>query len=146
MPFYHKLGKIPHKRHTQFRKENGDLGSRLPEIVDFGPIRHRAFKTLDAPLGGDPVSSRIPLLANKDVILGVARAGKSMDYFYRNAQAYETWWVHEGSGILKSQFGNLKFHSGDYIVIPFGTTWQMRSAFLHDRESIPDRTSKTLSQ
>ena len=25
MPFYHKLGNIPHKRHTVFRKENGDL-------------------------------------------------------------------------------------------------------------------------
>lgn len=25
MPFYQKLGKIPHKRHTIFRKENGDL-------------------------------------------------------------------------------------------------------------------------
>lgn len=25
MPFYHKLGKIPSKRHVQFRKENGDL-------------------------------------------------------------------------------------------------------------------------
>jgi len=25
MPIYHKLGRIPHKRHTVFRKENGDL-------------------------------------------------------------------------------------------------------------------------
>lgn len=25
MPFYHKLGEIPHKRHTQFRKPSGDL-------------------------------------------------------------------------------------------------------------------------
>jgi len=25
MPIYHKLGKIPHKRHIQFRKDNGDL-------------------------------------------------------------------------------------------------------------------------
>jgi homogentisate 1,2-dioxygenase len=25
MPFYHKLGKIPHKRHTQFRKPDGTL-------------------------------------------------------------------------------------------------------------------------
>ena len=25
MPFYHHLGKIPPKRHTQFRKPNGDL-------------------------------------------------------------------------------------------------------------------------
>jgi hypothetical protein len=159
MPFYHRLGQLPHKRHTQFRKPDGglyreevmglegfsslasilyhnfipprvkhveDLGSRLPETVDFGPIRHRAFRTTDAPLGSDPVSARIPLLANRDVILGVSRASQSMDYFYRNAQAYETWWVHEGSGTFKSQFGNLKFRKGDYIVIPFGTTWQMQ--------------------
>ena len=25
MPFYHNLGKFPAKRHTQFRKENGEL-------------------------------------------------------------------------------------------------------------------------
>ena len=25
MPFYHKLGKIPHKRHTVFEKENGGI-------------------------------------------------------------------------------------------------------------------------
>ena len=25
MPFYHKLGQIPHKRHTQFRKPDGKL-------------------------------------------------------------------------------------------------------------------------
>lgn len=159
MPFYHKLGSIPHKRHTQFKKTDGklyreevmglegfssiqsivyhhflpprvqrteDLGSAKPEYVDFGPIRHRAFKTAQTPPGPDPVSARIPLLGNNDVILGVSRAKDSMDYFYRNSQAYETWWVHEGSGTLKSQFGNLTFRKGDYIVIPFGTTWQMQ--------------------
>ena len=25
MPYYHKLGNIPHKRHTQFRQPNGEL-------------------------------------------------------------------------------------------------------------------------
>ncbi|MBL8101730.1 MAG: homogentisate 1,2-dioxygenase [Anaerolineales bacterium] len=159
MPFYHKLGNIPHKRHTQFKKADGklyreevmglegfssiqsilyhhflpprvkmteDLGPAKPEYVDFGPIRHRAFKTDQAPLGSDPLAARIPLLGNNDVILGISRAKDSMDYFYRNSQAYETWWVHEGEGILKSQFGNLPFRKGDYIVIPFGVTWQMQ--------------------
>ena len=158
MPFYHTLGSIPHKRHTQFKKTDGDLyreevmglegfssiqsilyhhflpprvkrtedlGSAKPEYVDFGPIRHRAFKTDQTPLGPDPVTARIPLLGNSDVILGVSRAKNSMDYFYRNSQAYETWFVHDGSGTLKSQFGNLPFRKGDYIVIPFGVTWQM---------------------
>src|SRR5439155_14467311 len=27
MPYYHKLGEIPHKRHTQFRKPDGELYS-----------------------------------------------------------------------------------------------------------------------
>lgn len=159
MPFYHALGKIPHKRHTQFKKADGklyreelmglegfssiqsilyhhflpprvkqleDLGPTKPDYVDFGPIRHRAFKTAQTPLGSDAVSGRIPLLGNNDVVLGVSRSKNSMDYFYRNSQAYETWWVHSGAGILKSQFGNLPFRKGDYIVIPFGVTWQMQ--------------------
>ena len=107
-------------------KRTEDLGSAKPDYVDFGPIRHRAFKTHQTPPGPDPVTARIPLLGNNDVILGVSRSQHSMDYFYRNSQAYETWWVHDGSGILKSQFGNLPFHKGDYIVIPFGVTWQMQ--------------------
>jgi homogentisate 1,2-dioxygenase len=158
MPFYYKLGDIPHKRHTQFRKNDGglyreeliglegfsslqsilyhhfmpprvkkieDLGNAKPDFVDFGGIRHRAFATGPVTSDSDPVSGRIPLLGNNDVILAVSHAKKSMDFFYRNSQAYETWFVHEGEGVLRSQFGNLVFRKGDYIIIPFGTTWKM---------------------
>jgi homogentisate 1,2-dioxygenase len=158
MPFYHKLGEIPHKRHTQFRKPDGglyreevmglegfsgiqsllyhhflpprvlkteDLGPAKPEYVEYGALRHRAFQTADVPAGGDAVSARRILLGNNDVTLGVARPTESMEYFYRNAQAYEVWFVHEGSGNLRTQFGRLPFEPGDYVVIPYGTTWQM---------------------
>ncbi len=159
MTFYHKLGEIPHKRHTQFRKPDGslyreevmglegfsgiqsilyhhflpprvlhveDLGAATPEYADFGAIRHRAFSTANLPSGGDPVQARRVLLGNRDVTLGVARPTQSMSYFYRNAQAYEVWFVHEGSGTLRTQFGSLPFGVGDYLVIPFGVTWQMQ--------------------
>ena len=159
MPFYHKLGQIPHKRHTQFRKPDGglyreevmglegfsglqsilyhhylpprvvnveDMGSTEVEFSDFGPIRHRAFATSNAPEGGDPVSARHVLLGNNDVTLGVSRPSASMDYYYRNAQAYEVWFTHEGAGVLHTQFGDLPFGPGDYIIIPYGTTWQMK--------------------
>jgi homogentisate 1,2-dioxygenase len=106
-------------------KEVELMGSAKPEYADFGAIRHRAFKTADVPKGGDPVAARRALMGNNDVILGVSRPTESMDYYYRNSQAYECWFVHEGSGTLKSQFGNLEFGEGDYIVIPFGTTWTM---------------------
>ncbi|RMF45054.1 MAG: homogentisate 1,2-dioxygenase [Anaerolineae bacterium] len=159
MPYYHKLGEIPHKRHTQFRKPDGglyreevmglegfsglqsilyhhylppavqrveDLGEAAPHFVDFGPIRHRAFQTAEIPKGGDPLEGRLPLMGNADVLLGVSRPTQSMTYFYRNAQSYEVWYTHEGRGVLHSQFGNLPFESGDYLVIPYGVTWQMR--------------------
>jgi homogentisate 1,2-dioxygenase len=158
MPFYARLGQIPHKRHTQFRKPDGTLyreevmglegfhgiqsilyhhflpprvvetellGQTKPEYVDFGALRHRAFSTADTPAGGDPVSARRVLLGNNDVTLGLSRSTEKMDYFYRNAQAYEVWFVHEGTGTLYTQFGQLPFEPGDYIVIPYGTTWQM---------------------
>lgn len=158
MPFYHHLGQIPHKRHTQFRKPDGSLfreevmglegfsgiqsilyhhyqptqvksvetvGTDRERYAEFGPLRNRAFRTKDIPRGTDPMSSRVVLFGNNDVTLGVSRPTKSMNYFYRNGQAYEIWFAHEGSGKLRSQFGNLDFGTGDYIVIPYGTTWRM---------------------
>jgi len=156
--FYHRLGEVPHKRHTQFRKPDGTLyreevmglegfsgiqsilyhhylppavvhaeflGPAVPEYVEFGPIRHRAFATADMPAGGDPVSARRVLLGNADVTLGISCPAASMDYFYRNQQAYELWFAHEGQGVLRSQFGRLLFGPGDYIIIPYGVTWKM---------------------
>ena len=158
MPFYHKSGEIPHKRHTQFRKPDGglyreevmglegfsgiesilyhhflpprvlkveDLGPVCIDYADFGPLRHRAFQTVDAPSGGDAIESRRVLLGNNDVTLSLSRPTASMNYFYRNAQSYEAWFTHEGRGKLHTQFGRLDFVPGDYIIIPFGTTWQM---------------------
>jgi len=103
-----------------------DLGPAAPTYVEFGAVRHRAFSTLDTPAGGDPVSARRVLLGNNDVTLGISRPTRSMDYFYRNAQAYELWFTHEGSGVLRTQFGRLPFAPGDYLMIPYGTTWQMQ--------------------
>ena len=159
MTFYHKLGEIPHKRHTQFRKPDGglyreevmglegfsgiesllyhhflpprvmhveDCGPAKPQYVEFTPLQHHAFRTKEIPQGGDAVAARRVIMGNNDVTLGLARPTRSMDYFYRNAQAYEVWFCHEGNGVFKSQFGNLPFEAGDYIVIPFGTTWQIQ--------------------
>ena len=159
MPYYHKIGDLPHKRHTQFRKPDGglyreevmglegfsglqsilyhhflpprvrqveDLGDSTIEYTGFGPLRHRAFQTIEMPSGGDPVAARRVLLGNSDVTLGISLPTRSMDYFYRNGQAYEVWFTHQGQGVLHSQCGCLPCASGDYIVIPYGTTWQMR--------------------
>jgi len=159
MPYYYRLGEIPHKRHTQFYKPDGglyreevmglegfsglesilyhhflpprvmkveDLGSAAVHYCDFGPLRHRAFRTEGMEAGGDSVAAKKVLLGNNDVTLSLSLPTESMDYYYRNGQAYEVWFTHQGSGVLHTQFGRLPFSSGDYIVIPYGTTWQMQ--------------------
>jgi homogentisate 1,2-dioxygenase len=47
------------------------------------------------------------------------------DYFYKNADADEMIFVHEGSGVVKTCYGELKFGYGDYIMIPRGTIYQI---------------------
>lgn len=158
MPFYHRLGELPHKRHTQFRNPQGrlyteevmglegfsgiqsllyhnfpptrirhaeKLGDAVPEFVDYGPLRARQFRSHKVPVGGDALSSRTILLGNDDVYLGLSRPNKDMEFFYRNGQSYEVWFLHKGEVRFRSQFGNLDLGPGDYLVIPYGVTWQM---------------------
>jgi homogentisate 1,2-dioxygenase len=45
--------------------------------------------------------------------------------FYRNGEADELLYVHEGMGLLDTVFGPLRYHPGDYLVLPIGTTWRL---------------------
>jgi homogentisate 1,2-dioxygenase len=45
---------------------------------------------------------------------------KQDEHFYRNAQGDEVVFVSEGEGTLETQFGNLPFTQGDYLVIHRG--------------------------
>ena len=162
MTYYHRLGKIPHKRHTQFRKPDGKLyaeelvsskgfsgiysllyHTHPPTKVDrvetpyaYGPSLAKDHHLLQTHLntsgvkstGGDFLDARKMLLMNNDVAMGICiPEQREMDYFYKNAEADEVLFVHEGSGFLISQFGKLRVEQGDYVVIPrttiYKTTW-----------------------
>lgn len=159
MPHYYSLGKIPSKRHVQFRKDDGNLYYEelvstegfssisslvyhvhpptlvkvAGDAVDCAPkvavaknMRHRAFMGFRTKPVDDFLESRKILYTNKDCHVGVAAPKKSMtDYFYKNSQADEMIFVHEGTGVMRSGFGELKFGPGDYIVIPRGVVYQM---------------------
>lgn len=159
MPFYHQLGKIPHKRHTTFKKPSGDLYyeqlfgtegfsgmasllyhvhrptmvSHIAPPIDVSPkiavkanMTSRMFHGFKAPPADDYLHSRTPVLVNGDVQIELAAPRKSMtDYFYKNADADEVIFVHEGSGRLRSMMGTLEFSYGDYLVVPRGMIYQM---------------------
>ncbi len=100
----------------------------LPQALEFeeqGPLRHRHLRTAPAPAGGDAIGARVPLLANGDVALYVARPTEAMAYWYRFAHGDDLIFVHDGTGLLESQFGQLRYRPGDYLVMPTGTLWRI---------------------
>ena len=90
-----------------------------------GPLRHRLIRAARAPEQGDAVTGRLPLLANRDLVLSVVRFREAMDYWYRYAHGDELLFVHEGHGVLESQFGRLPYRPGDYLVLPTGVVWRL---------------------
>jgi homogentisate 1,2-dioxygenase len=97
------------------------------EESDDDAHRHRLVNTKALEPAGDAISGRVPLFFNADVVMGVARPADAMPAktFYRNGQADEMVFVHEGTGLLDTVFGPLRYGPGDYLVIPIGTTFRI---------------------
>ncbi len=167
MAHYHTLGTIPHKRHTQFRKPDGELYSEQlfstegfsndysilyhthpptqiiktdepvnvqPKVAEEKMLKHRSLEGFNIKPAQDYLQSRKAILVNNDCHIVLAAPQQSMkDYFYKNADADEMIFVHEGSGVLKTQYGNLDFAYGDYLVIPRGSIYQIEFATENNR-------------
>src|SRR5579871_6717946 len=56
-------------------------------------LKHRHFRTGQAPKGGSPTLGRTPMLFNADVALLYAEPDETDAHFYRNAQADELVYV-----------------------------------------------------
>jgi homogentisate 1,2-dioxygenase len=159
MPRYHKLGKIPPKRHTTFKKEDGslyqeelfgtagfagmssllyhihpptvvteikDLGSVAPKIAVEKNMKAISFKGFSLQPETDFLESRKTLFVNTDLHIGLAAPKSfSKDYFYKNGDADEMLFIHVGSGTLRTNYGNIPFKYGDYLIIPKGVIYQI---------------------
>ena len=159
MPFYNKAGKIPEKRHTQFRKPDGTLYheelfstegfsntysllyhlypptkikqvgeaySVEPKVVLSKQLKHRSLKGFKIQPVDDYLESRKAVLVNSDLHISLSAPRKSMsDYFYKNVDADEMIFIHEGTGTLKTMYGDIQFEYGDYVIVPRGTLYQI---------------------
>ncbi len=97
-----------------------------PEIAEEKMLKHRSFEGFNIKPAKDYLQSRIPILVNNDCHVVLAAQQESMkDYFFKNADADEVIFIHEGSGKLLTQYGEIIFSYGDYLVIPRGTIYQL---------------------
>ncbi len=124
----------------------GEPVSVEPKIVADRQLKHRSFSGFAIEPEDDYLDSRKPVLVNSDckIILAAPRKGFS-DYFYKNADADEVIFVHEGSGVLHSMYGKLPFQPGDYVVIPRGTIYQLEFADSNNRLFIVESYSPVVT-
>ncbi len=105
-----------------YRKEAPLLWSEIE-----GDLRPHALELEELPgLGGaDYLEGRVPFLRNSDAKLSMARVVRPMDYDFRNADGDETLFVHTGQGRIETTFGPLEYETGDYLVLPRGTSYRL---------------------
>jgi homogentisate 1,2-dioxygenase len=107
-------------------KSTGEPYSAEPKIAQQRSLNHQSFEGFNVHPEDDFLKSRKPVLVNNDLQISLAAPKKSMsDYFYKNADADEMIFVHEGSGTLKTWYGKIDFGYGDYVIIPRGTIYQI---------------------
>ncbi|MFN8299529.1 MAG: homogentisate 1,2-dioxygenase [Chitinophagales bacterium] len=107
-------------------KERGTPYSVKPTVAIADNLQARSYMSFNVAPCADYLQSRKVLFTNNDMTIGVAAPQKSIDtYFFKNADADEMLFVHKGSGVLKTMYGNLKFAYGDYLIIPRGTVYQL---------------------
>ena len=105
-----------------------------PEVAEEKMLKHRCFEGFHLKPADDFLESRVPVLVNNDCHIVLAAPRKSMDsYFYKNTDADELLFIHEGKGILHTMYGQLPFDYGDYLVIPRGTIYQIEFATEQNR-------------
>ena len=133
---------------------------RVKELGDFEPIEreewvpdahaHRHFQTWGIEPEGDEISGRQLLMWNNDVEISLVRPSETMDYFFRNGEGDEVYFVHEGSGTLHTTFGDVPYSEGDYVVIPRGTTYRFEPSgpqrYLLFETPGPDRDPEALPE
>ena len=104
-------------------KQKNKAYSVAPQIGVENGLDAMSFLGFNIEPEKDYLKSRKTLFVNAAMHIGLAAPQSSTDYFYKNADADEMLFIHEGSGVLKTMFGELTFKYGDYIVIPRGTVY-----------------------
>ncbi|MCA9278824.1 MAG: homogentisate 1,2-dioxygenase [Phycisphaeraceae bacterium] len=97
-----------------------------PEYVEMDTMRMRHLKTAPMKPHGDAVTGRVVLFGNADVEMSACVPADQMTYHFKNGQGDECFFVHYGSGTLRSFMGTLKFGPKDYIVVPKGIIYTMQ--------------------
>lgn len=63
-------------------------------------------------------------LSNADISVSLGTFTKAPEFFSRNADGDECFFLHRGEGLFETSYGKIPVKKGDYCIIPRGTTYK----------------------
>jgi homogentisate 1,2-dioxygenase len=127
------------------------MPTRVRRVLEFEPRRPvaagvsqraRHIRTGRMTFGGDAIASRRLLLFNADVSISKAHIDRAMDHLFRNGHHDELYYIQQGAGVMRTNFGSLAFGPGDYLVVPRGVIYaiepdgKVKALVIESRDSI----------
>lgn len=101
----------------------GDVphGWTLPTAVaPRGLLRRHYLAPKLVPTGKAAIDARVPLLFNNDVVLSMVLPGQPDPVYFANGDADDLFFIFEGSGILRTPLGDVRYNPFDYVYVPRG--------------------------
>ena len=74
---------------------------------------------------GHVIENLRTLFYNQDVSISISTCTDPMPYFFRNADGDDLFFVHEGEGVLETEFGPLGLQPGYYVWVPRGSLYRI---------------------
>lgn len=109
------------RRPHEHRVAAAEHGFTLPKAASQRPLAKRHYLSSTAPMKSGPqIDVRVPLLFNDDIVVSIAAPDAADPVYFTNADADELFFVFEGSGLLRTMLGDLRYDKDDYIFIPKG--------------------------
>ena len=141
---HYSKGRVPRQAHVSipeglFEEEHGRNGfaGRVSQFYHLhpptewtrieGPLRPRGINSyaLNPSDSRDPKGEPLRVFYNENVAISISRRSAAMPYCFRNGDGDELHFIHKGNGLLRSDYGPLRYEEGDYIAIPKGTSYQI---------------------
>ena len=90
-----------------------------------GKLRPRAFACTQISETVLSITTQsVRMLQSQDVSVSISWQRETMPHFVRNSDGEEVHFVHQGRGRFETDYGVLPYESGDYVVVPKGTTYR----------------------
>ena len=113
-------GRHSTKYHHHLPPQVEAIESRPSSAVEWQnelPLQALHFNTFSRRQG-DFIDTKLCYLGNDKVSISVLTPSKNSSGFYKNAAQHQLYFVHQGGGTLRTEYGELQFAAGDYLWVP----------------------------